>query len=186
METLEIILIAVGLAMDAFAVSLSAATSGRLSSPRGTFRLSFHFGLFQFLMPVIGWFLGSWIEPLISSASHWLAFLLLCYVGGKMIYEAKSNHDAQIKSDPSKGFNLVFLSVATSIDALAIGLSLAMLNLEIWYPSFIIGIITGLLSLIAIRLGKFIGTKIGKNMEVAGGLILLGIGLKILIDALYF
>ena len=180
MSTPEILLIAVGLAMDAFAVSIAAGTSGKLQGKRGVFRLSFHFGLFQAIMPLIGWFAGVRIAGLVSAMDHWVAFLLLLFVGGRMIYASFKTEDESFQADPSKGFNLVILAVATSIDALAVGFSLAMIRINIWYPCAVIGIITALLSVIGIMAGKYVGKKIGSRMELLGGVILIIIGLRIL------
>jgi len=182
MNTLEVMVIAFGLAMDAFAVSLASGASNRLTSKRSVFRLSFHFGLFQFMMPVIGWFLGYTIAPLFQTFDHWIASGLLLFVGFRMIRTAFGGMRETYQQDPSKGLNLVLLSVATSIDALAIGLSLAMLDIEIWYPSIIIGIVTGILSVIGIKLGKKLGDVFGQKMEFIGGLILIFIGLNILLE----
>lgn len=186
MLLLEIIIIAISLAMDAFAVCISAASTGMISDRRAIFRLSFHFGLFQFLMPVIGWFIGLKILAYIVFIDHWIAFALLAYVGGKMIQESQNKDEQFQKSNPSKGMNLVILSVATSIDALAVGLSIGILNLEIWYPSFLIGIITAGISLIGIHLGQKLGKRFGKRMEFIGGIVLIFIGLRILITHLFF
>jgi len=180
MNILEILMIAVGLAMDAFAVSIAAGTSGRLTGKRATFRLSFHFGLFQAMMPLIGWYVGVHIAHLIQTFDHWVAFGLLLLVGGRMIMASFHSEAETFDKDPSKGFNLVLLSVATSIDALAVGLSLAMINTGIWYPCLIIGIITAGLSVVGIRAGKYFGKKLGPRMELIGGVILILIGLKIL------
>ena len=177
----EIILIAIGLAMDAFAVSISAGTLPVMKDFRSSIRLSFHFGLFQFLMPVLGWFLGSSVQSYIESVDHWIAFGLLSYIGIKMIIESRSNHEGP-KTNPSKGRSLIILSIATSIDALAVGFSLAILGVDIWYPGVIIGIITAVISFIGIKLGSRLGKTFGKRMEFIGGLILLAIGIKILID----
>lgn len=182
MGMIETLLIAVGLALDAFAVSVGASSSGSLVDTRSKVRLSFHFGLFQFMMPVIGWFVGIKIEPLVKNFDHWIAFSLLLYVGGKMIKESFNAKDEEMKSNPSKGMTLVILSVATSIDALVVGLSLAMIKIDIWQPSVIIGVVTGLLSLAGIYIGRFLGKKFGSKMELIGGLILIGIGLKILLS----
>lgn len=182
MGTLQIVLIAVGLAMDAAAVSLGAAASGYANEPRAVFRLSFHFGLFQFMMPVLGWLLGIGVEQYVSSVDHWIAFGLLAYVGAKMIWSGIKPSDQNLKSDPSRGFTLVMLSVATSIDALAIGLSLAMLKVSIWYPSVAIGIITAVLSVAAIKLGNRLGAAFGQRMEIVGGIILVAIGLRIVLS----
>ncbi|MCF6249590.1 MAG: manganese efflux pump MntP family protein, partial [Desulfobacula sp.] len=144
MGSLEIILIAIGLAMDACAVSLAAAASGFAKDVRAVFRLSFHFGLFQFFMPVIGWFLGVGFVSYFKAIDHWIAFFLLLFVGGRMIREGLDTASESHKNDPSKGMTMVLLSIATSIDALAIGLSFAFLDVNIWYPSAMIGLITGI------------------------------------------
>ncbi|NOY68793.1 MAG: manganese efflux pump [Deltaproteobacteria bacterium] len=178
----EIILIAVSLAMDAFAVSIASSCSGCIEGKRAAFRLSFHFGLFQAMMPVIGWFAGARIMPLVAGAGPMIAFCLLAFIGGRMILNGFSPEDPLLRPDPSKGTSLVMLSVATSIDALAVGFSLAMVNVSIWYPSAIIGIVTAGLSLAGIRLGRFLGKTIGPRMEIAGGLILVIIGFKILFN----
>ena len=181
MPLFEVIFISFGLAMDAFAVSIGAGMSGYLDGKRARFRISFHFGLFQFLMPVIGWYGGTRVEPFIRDVDHWMALGLLSFVGVRMILSGLRDTGESFSRDPSKGASLVLLSVATSVDALAIGLSLGVLNVSIWYPSVMIGVITGGLSLAGISLGKRIGQKLGNRMEVAGGLILIGIGVKIVI-----
>jgi putative Mn2+ efflux pump MntP len=180
----EMLMIAVGMAMDAFAVSLGAGASGHARGGRAVFRLSFHFGLFQFLMPVLGWYLGSTIAPYIGAVDHWIAFGLLAFVGGRMIRSGFDAGQAMRGSDPSRGLTLVALCVATSLDALAIGLSLAMLRVTIWYPSAVIGVVTGGLSLIGLRLGTQLGSRFGTRMEIVGGVILVGIGLRIVVGHL--
>lgn len=182
MTFIEIVLIAIGLAMDAFAVSICAGTNELTKGKRPTFRLSFHFGLFQFLMPIIGWFLGSSIQKYIEDYDHWLVLILLSYVGFKMLKSGFENDSDVKKGDLSKGMNLVIVSIATSIDALAIGISLAMLKTGIWYPSIIIGLITAGLSVLGVQLGNKLGTKFGKRMEILGGIILILIGIRILIS----
>lgn len=182
MSLSEILAVAVGLAMDAFAVSLGAGATVFANNGRARFRLSFHFGLFQCLMPIAGWALGTTVAPYIASVDHWIAFALLACVGGRMIRSALSGGDeAAYARDPSRGRTLVMLSVATSVDALAVGLSLAMLDVGIWYASVTIGVVTALLSLAGIRLGNRLGSRFGRRMEVVGGLILLAIGVRILI-----
>jgi len=184
MNIFEILMIAVGLAMDAFAVSVAAGTSGKLEGKRGVFRLSFHFGLFQAFMPVIGWAAGITVAHLISAVDHWIAFGLLAFVGGRMIHSAMQTDTETFQADPSRGASLVLLSVATSIDALAVGLSLAMINVSIWYPCVIIGLVTAAMSVIGIRAGRYFGQKLGHRMAFAGGVILILIGLKILVSHL--
>ncbi len=181
MGLIEVLLISVGLALDAFAVSLGAGASRKINSHRSALRLAFHFGWFQFLMPVLGWFMGFKLEPLVKNIDHWIAFVLLVYVGIKMIKESFGASD-ELSNDPSKGKNLVILSIATSIDALVVGFSLAMLKIDIWYPSVMIGIITAILSVSGIYLGQMLGAMIGKKMEFVGGIIIIGIGIKILLS----
>lgn len=181
MPFIEVLLIALSMAMDAFAVCLSAGTLRETQGPRPAFRLSFHFGLFQFIMPVLGWLAGTTVEPFIRNYDHWLAFGLLGFVGGRMIYSAVNNKEKAQRSDPSRGWTLVLLSIAVSIDALAVGLSLGILGVFVWYPAILIGVVTGLLSLVGLRLGNSLGQRLGKPVEIAGGLVLLGLGLRILI-----
>lgn len=185
MNFVEIVVIAVGLAMDAFAVSIAAAAAGKANSRRAVFRLSFHFGLFQFLMPVLGWFLGSRVAVYIEAVDHWVAFGLLAFVGVRMIRSGLDpDGESYNQNDPSRGFALITLSVATSIDAMAVGLSLAVLNVSIWYPSAVIGVVTSCLSVVGIRIGNRIGGAFGKRMEILGGALLILIGVKVLVEHL--
>jgi putative Mn2+ efflux pump MntP len=179
----EILLVAISMAMDAFAVCLVAGSRGRTNGPRPAFRLSFHFGLFQFIMPVLGWLAGRTVETLIQNYDHWIAFGLLGFVGLHMIYAAARGEDVQ-SVDPSRGWALVLLSVAVSIDALAVGLSLGVLGIPVWYPAFIIGVVTAFLSLLGLRLGHDFGGRLGRPVEILGGLVLIGIGLRIVISHL--
>jgi len=179
--------IAVGLAMDAFAVAIATGIALGTVSGRQTFRLAFHFGLFQFLMPVIGYLAGMTMERYIRGYDHWLAFGLLGYIGGKMVYEGirEEGEEGNGGKDPTRGMSLVVLSVATSIDALAVGISLGVLHSdEILYPGVVIGIVACAFTAAGLHLGKRLGVALGKRMEVIGGLILVGIGLKILFDHL--
>ena len=180
MNFIEILLIALSMAMDAFAVCLGAGAQERTSGPRPTFRLAFHFGLFQFLMPVLGWFAGATIVRYISAYDHWVAFGLLAYVGGHMVWAGFHSEEEQKKNDPSRGWNLVLLSIVVSIDALAIGLSLGIIGVIIWVPAVVIGIVTGLVSWLGLRLGNKLGEKFGKRMEIIGGIILILLGVRIL------
>ena len=181
MNFLEILLIALSMAMDAFAVCLGAGTLRQTTGARPTFRLSFHFGLFQFLMPVAGWFAGTTIVRYIAAYDHWVAFALLAFVGIRMLRSGFSDSSESYKNDPSRGWSLVMLSIATSIDALAIGLSLAIMGVTIWYPAVVIGVVTGLVSWLGLRLGNVLGGKFGKRMEIVGGIVLILIVVRILI-----
>lgn len=185
MDFLTTVFIAIGLAMDAFAVSLGIGATGRSNHRRARFRLSFHFGLFQALMPVLGWAGGLSIERYIRDFDHWIAFGLLLYVGGRMLRSGLTNGQETYLSDPSRGRTLIMLAVATSIDALAVGLSLAMLRVSIIQPVIVIGVLTAALSWFGLHVGNRLGLRFGKRMEVIGGLILIGIGLRILISHLF-
>ncbi len=184
MEFIEIVLIALGLAMDAFVVSVAASASGMIKSKRAVFRLSFHFGLFQFFMPVLGWFAGDRVAELLFAFDHWIAFGLLLIVGSRMVLSGFKSEELFRKDDPSKGLNLVILSLATSIDAMAVGFSLAMIDINIWYPSVIIGVITSGLSLLGIRLGSMASKNLRSHMTILGGVILIIIGFRIMFENL--
>ena len=172
--------------MDAFAVALAAGVILHPLSFRPCFRLAFHFGLFQALMPVIGWLAGMTVQSFVAAWSPWLAFGLLLFVGGRMVYEALSAGESEArKNDPSRGMTMVALSVATSIDALAVGLTLAMVKVVIWIPALIIGLVACGFTITGLFLGTRAGAFWGRRVEVAGGLILIAIGLKILLSALF-
>jgi manganese efflux pump family protein len=181
MNFIEVLLISLSMAMDAFAVCLGAGTTGQADGPRPRFRLAFHFGLFQFIMPVFGWLAGTSVAQYIQSFDHWIAFGLLAFVGGRMVWAGFHPEDEKKKSDPSRGWTMVLLSIAVSIDALAIGLSLALIGVSVWYPAIVIGVVTGLLSLVGLRIGNKLGEKFGHVMEIIGGLVLIGIGARIVV-----
>ena len=182
MDWISIFGIAVALAMDAFAVALAAGAFLNPVTGRHLFRLGFHFGLFQALMPIAGWLLGLTVQKWIAAYDHWIAFALLSYVGGRMIYEALEEDEEKTPSDPTKGLTLVMLSVATSIDAFAVGLSLAMLGVSVWIPSVVIGVVAGVLTAVGMLLGRRLGDNWGKRVEVCGGVVLCAIGLKMLLE----
>lgn len=184
MDWLTIIAIAVALAMDAFAVALGVGINISRLTGRHLFRLGFHFGLFQALMPILGWFAGMTIQKWIHDYDHWIAFVLLFIVGGKMLYEAFQEDETKSGKDPTRGGTLIILSIATSIDALAVGLSLGMLNISVWTPALIIGLVAGILTVAGLLLGRRCGTIWGKRVEILGGLILCAIGIKILLQHL--
>jgi putative Mn2+ efflux pump MntP len=175
--------LAVALAMDAFAVSIASGVSLRTVSARQTFRLAWHFGLFQAMMPVIGWSAGFTIKSRIEAYDHWVAFVLLGFVAQGMLRSAfKGEPTAADTKDPTKGMTMVMLSVATSIDALAVGLSLSMINVSIWTPALIIGVVAGVFTTVGMHLGKVIGSmsQLSRWAEMTGGIVLLAIGVNIL------
>lgn len=185
MDVLTLFGIAVALAMDAFAVALGTGMKLATLTGRHLFRLGFHFGLFQALMPIIGWLAGIGFQQKIAAWDHWIAFGLLAFVGSHMLWEAWSeSHEEKDSKDPTRGLSLVILSVATSIDALAVGFSLSVLGVSIWTPALVIGLIAGVLTVVGMLIGRRAGNHWGPRVEIFGGLILIGIGLKILVEHL--
>ncbi|MDH4318623.1 MAG: manganese efflux pump MntP family protein [Desulfobulbaceae bacterium] len=183
MDFFKIIFIALALAADAFAVSVASGIALCQMSKRQVFRLSFHFGLFQAGMNIIGWSLGLTIRSLIENYDHWVAFVLLGLIGGKMLLDGLKNEgEPDNDKDPTRGLTLVVLSVATSIDALAVGLSFAVLKTSIWFPALLIGVVAALMTALGTRIGCMVGSKsrIGAHAEIFGGLVLVGIGISIL------
>lgn len=182
MGLLTIIVIAFGLAMDAFAVSISCGVQHEPLRIEKGVPLALLFGTFQAGMPVLGWLMGTGFHHYLVKIDHWVAFALLAYVGIKMIMDTK-------KPEREKRNNLTYpvmfiLAVATSIDAFAVGLSFAFLNISILIPVLMIGVITFILTLIGFLLGSRLGCYMGKRFEFVGGLVLIGIGVKILIEHL--
>lgn len=188
MDTATTLIISVGLAMDAFAVSLGVGTSPSTNNEpswRRVLRIAFHFGLFQGLMTLLGWLAGSTVAGVISSIDHWVAFGLLAWVGGRMIKEGLGPEEDCHCEDITHGKTLLVLCVATSIDAMAVGLSLAMLQVNILSASAVIAVVTLGISLFGGFAGHILGARFGQKMEVLGGLILLGIGLRIITGHLF-
>lgn len=183
MDIITVFALALALSMDAFAVSVS--TSATLSAV-GTghyLRMSFSFGLFQFLMPVIGWALGLSVRSYIEAWDHWIAFALLMLVGLNMLREAWFGEEEEQKTtDPSRGIQLFMLSVATSIDAMAVGLSFAMIGVSVWGPAVVIGLVCAALTALGVKLGRLLGASrlLGSKVSVLGALVLMGIAVKIL------
>lgn len=183
-----LLLMGVGLSMDAFAVSICKGLSMRKVNKKQCLVIGLFFGGFQALMPFIGWVLGSQFEQYITSIDHWIAFILLGFIGGKMVVEAIREKDEAVeveKMDPPLDFKEMFiLAIATSIDALAVGITFAFLQVPIVEAISIIGITTFVISVIGVYVGNFFGNRYKKKAELAGGIILILIGLKILLEHL--
>ena len=183
MSFIELLLIGVGLAMDAFAVSVCKGMTLKKGRWKVMLAAGLYFGIFQALMPLIGYFLGMTFEKFITSFDHWVAFALLVLIGGKMIKDSFSEEDE--KQDSSIRFTeMIVLAIATSIDALAVGLSFAFLSVNIWEAIAIIGIVTFILSAVGVRIGGLLGEKFKNKAAFAGGVILVLIGIKILLEHL--
>ncbi len=186
MSLVMVLGLAVALAMDCFAVSIGLACRAKGLTGRQTFRMACYFGGFQFAMPVMGWYAGEGVVRLMSGIDHWIAFGLLAAIGGKMLHEAfsLSEEEKACRPDQTRGTRLLLLSVATSIDALAVGLSLGVIKAGILYPAAVIGAVCFVMTIVGARIGPVVGKTLGRRAEFLGGLILIAIGLRILYDHL--
>lgn len=199
MDILSIILIAIGLSMDAFAVSVTNGIIIKDLKFKHALKVGLYFGVFQALMPLAGWLAGSQFKEYIVNIDHWIAFILLAFIGGKMIHEAYANScevsssgdgaceivitsQAEAVEDPLRMGRLIVLAVATSIDALAVGISFAFLDVSILWTSSVIGMITFVICVAGVYIGKKFGCLFQKGAEIIGGVILILIGFKILVD----
>ncbi len=182
MNLITIIFLAIGLGIDAFSVAIGIGAANTKRSWAPMLRLATAFGLFQFVMPIAGWLAGLTVVNVIGGFDHWIAFALLAYVGGKMIREGLEKESDEEKADQTTGLPLLLLSIATSIDALAVGFSFSILKMPIVIPAAIIGIVCFLMTAIGMVFGKALAKIFGKKVEIFGGLVLIGIGIKILID----
>jgi len=179
-DFLELLLLAFGLGADAFSVALGVGFSG--ASGRQLFRLSWHFGLFQFLMPLLGWLLGQHLLGFIQPYDHWVAFGLLALIGGKMLWEAfRPEEEGKAPAgDPTRGWSLVFLSLATSLDALGAGIGMAFMGGSLLPACLLIGVVAGLMTLVGMKLGGQVSRRFGKRSEAVGGGVLLVLAVKML------
>ena len=184
MSFVEILLIGIGLSMDAFSVSICKGLTTKEFSWKTALTCGLWFGFFQALMPLIGYFLGSQFEQYITAVDHWIAFGLLFLIGANMIREAVSKKD-EVSADGTLNFKtMLLLAIATSIDALAVGVSFACIQVRVWSSVLIIGVTTFVFSIVGVKIGNVFGSKFEKGAEVVGGIILILIGLKILLEHL--
>lgn len=187
MDIITIILIGFGLSMDAFAVSVTNGATLKKVGMKEALRIGGFFGFFQALMPLLGWLLGVRLQNYITRIDHWIAFLLLAFIGGKMVYETLKSSKGSSNEDVEKTLDnktLLILAIATSIDALAVGVSFAFLEVSIIGSIIIIGVITFILCFIGVLAGKKCGELLKRNAELIGGVVLILIGMKILFEHL--
>ena len=182
MSLVTIYFLAVGLGVDAFSVAIGIGATNDKKSWAPVLRLAAAFGIFQFVMPIIGWLAGLTVVEIIASFDHWIAFALLALVGGKMIWEGFEKESDEEKADQTRGWPLLLLSIATSIDALAIGFSFSVLKNPILFPAVIIGIVCFVMTTVGMIFGKVLAKIFGKKVEIFGGIVLIAIGVMILID----
>lgn len=186
MEYASVIIIAIGLAMDAFAVSVASGAAYKQLHVKHAFRMAAFFGGFQAFMPLIGALAGLSIKAYIQEIDHWIAFTILSIIGGKMIYESFKIAETEKNFNPSNMLVLLSLSVATSIDALVVGITLSLVISNIITAVIIIGIVTFLLSYMGVYIGKRFGHFFENKIEAVGGLVLIALGIKILLKDLFF
>jgi len=183
MGSFEIIVISIGLAMDAFAVAVCKGLSMSKMKWKNACIIGIYFGLFQAIMPLIGYLLGINFQDKICNIDHWIAFILLGVIGLNMIKEAVSK-DNDVHNDSIKFKDMIILAIATSIDALAVGITFAFLKVNIWLAISLIGIITFIISIAGVKIGNIFGDKYEKKAELTGGIILILLGIKILLEHL--
>ena len=183
MELFEIIAIGIGLAMDAFAVSICKGLSMKKIDWKKAIIIALYFGIFQALMPVLGYFLGSAFSSFVQSVDHWIAFILLAIIGGNMIKDS-TDDEVEKRNDKVDVKTMLLLAIATSIDALAVGVTFAFFEVNLLLSISIIGIITFVLSFLGVIIGNKFGDKFQNRAELAGGIVLIIIGLKILLEHL--
>lgn len=185
MSIIQIILIGVALSMDAFAVSVSKGLTVGKPKIKHYFIIGAWFGGFQALMPLAGYFLGKSFEKYITNVDHWIAFFLLAFLGGKMIKESLQKKDDESEMTDSFAFGtMLLMALATSIDALAVGITFSFETVDIWLAISVIGVTTFVFSAVGLKIGSVVGDKFNKKAEIAGGIILILIGLKILLEHL--
>jgi len=186
MKLFEIILIAIGLSMDAFAVSITLGLSVEKPKAKEIITPGVFFGFFQALMPIIGYFAGTYFAAKIQEFDHWVAFLLLGIIGGNMIKESLSKKEEEANENSFQFLKLLVLAVATSIDALAIGVTFAFFKINIFKAAIIIGSITFVISMAGVKIGNIFGIKFKSKAEFIGGAVLVLLGIKIVIEHLFF
>jgi manganese efflux pump family protein len=183
MDFLTVLILAIGLSMDSFAVSIGCGLTEQKISFRHAAKISFSLAFFQGILPVAGWFMGTEIKVYVENIDHWIAFFLLLFLGGKMIFESFKKDGSNEMSDIYSWRHIITLSIATSIDALVVGFSYALASSRnILGGALIIGAVTFFFAMLGIRIGKDVGSTLGPKVELLGGVILIGIGLKILLQ----
>lgn len=184
MTFIELVIIAIGVSMDAFAVSICKGLSVRKIYPKHVLSAGFWFGGFQALMPLIGYFVGIHFSDLVSSVDHWIAFVLLGMIGFGMVKESREK-DVECPDPDFSFMTMLTMAIATSVDALAVGISLAFLKVDIWMSVLLIGVTTAVFSMAGIRIGNIFGSRYKSAAELLGGVILIVMGIKILVEHVF-
>lgn len=187
MNILSLTLIGIGLSIDSLAASITTGACAKSIKIKQVLKVAAFMAFSQGTMPLVGWLIGSSFKSMIESYDHWVAFILLLGIGGKLIYDGiKNKGDTECKSNPTNNLILAGMALATSIDALIVGVSFGLIEVNIWLAMLIIGLTTFLFSILGVFVGEKIGNKINKGIEVFGGLVLISLGVKILTEHIYF
>ncbi|MCW3807098.1 manganese efflux pump MntP [Plebeiibacterium marinum] len=187
MNILSLIIVGIGLSIDSLAASISTGACCKKLLKRHVIKVAAFMAIFQGGLPYIGWLIGTGFKRLIEDYDHWVAFILLFLIGAKLIYEGLSKHEEGCSNfNPTNNLLLAGMAIATSIDALVVGIGFGVIKINIYQAMLIIGITTFIFSTVGVYLGKKIGTKINSGIEIFGGLVLIGIGVKILIEHIYY
>jgi putative Mn2+ efflux pump MntP len=187
MNTFSLLLIGVGLSIDSLAASITTGACAKNIRIKHVLKVAAYMAFFQGTMPLIGWLIASSFKNIIEDYDHWVAFVLLLIIGGKLIYDGiKNNEDAEPKTNPTRNLLLAGMALATSIDAMIIGIGFGLIEINIWLAMLVIGSTTFVFSTIGVFVGEKLGNKINKGIEIVGGIVLIGLGTKILAAHIYF
>lgn len=186
MNLLSLTLIGVGLSIDSLAASITTGACSKNIRLKHVLKVAAFMAFFQGLMPLVGWLIGSTFKSIIEDYDHWVAFILLLGIGGKLIYDGIKNSAEEVKANPTKNMLLAGMALATSIDAMILGIGFGLIEINIWLAMLIIGSTTFLFSSVGVFVGEKLGNKINKGIEIFGGIVLIGLGLKILLEHIYF
>lgn len=186
MNLLSLTLIGVGLSIDSLAASITTGACSKQIKLKHVLKVAAFMAFFQGTMPLVGWLIGSSFKRIIEDYDHWVAFVLLLGIGGKLIYDGIKNSVEEVNTNPTKNMLLAGMALATSIDAMILGIGFGLIEINIWLAMLIIGSTTFLFSSVGVFVGDKLGNKINKGIEIFGGLVLIGLGLKILLEHIYF
>ncbi|WP_075604033.1 manganese efflux pump MntP [Saccharicrinis aurantiacus] len=186
MGTISLFMMSIGLSIDSLAASITMGACSKNIRLRHVIKVATFMALFQGTMPFIGWLIGNSLEDIIEDYDHWVAFILLLGIGGKLIYDGVKNSTEKVDTKPTNNLLLAGMALATSIDAMILGIGFGLIEINIWLAMIIIGLTTFVFSFTGVFLGKKVGNKINKGIEIFGGLLLIGLGFKILVEHIYF
>lgn len=186
MSTVSLLFVGIALSIDSLAASISTGACSKNIRLKHVLKVAAFMAFFQGIMPLIGWLIGSSFKSIIEDYDHWVAFVMLFGIGGKLIYDGIKNSIEEDNANPTKNMLLAGIALATSIDAMILGIGFGLIEINIWLAMLIIGSTTFMFSSVGVFVGEKIGNKINKGIEIFGGLVLIGLGVKILVEHIYF